>query len=355
MGAAAKDVRAARSGGDDGMSGADSEAAGNGVNDRQTGGEEPLTEARYGPVRVLFGARGGRYPDGNSLLVAGDRETLIIDPALGVIPRLAELPRVHRVLNSHCHEDHIAGNHLFPNVPWHLHEADRPGITSLDAMMAIYGMDDAADAFFRQALEEQFHFTPRPDALPLHGGDRFDLGGVTLEVVHTPGHTRGHCCFRIEWREHGQRRQLLYLGDIELTSFGPYYGDAWSDLGDFERSLAQVRSLEADWYATFHHIGVLEGQAAFLTRLDRFSAVIDQREARLLEYLREPRTLDEVVAHRFVYRPADLVPFADAVERRSMGQHIDRLLAAGRLREDPTGRYQVAGPPGPTPGGPTSA
>jgi glyoxylase-like metal-dependent hydrolase (beta-lactamase superfamily II) len=333
------------------MSGADSEAAANGTVGRENSGGEPLAEARYGPVRVLFGARGGRYPDGNSLLVAGERETLIIDPALGVIPRLPKLPRVQRVLNSHCHEDHIAGNHLFPDVPWQLHEADLPGIASLDAMMAIYGMDDATDAFFRKALEEQFHFTPRPDALPFRGGDRFDLGGVALEVVHTPGHTRGHCCFRIEWLESGRRRQLLYLGDIELSSFGPYYGDAWSDLADFERTLRHVRSIEADWYATFHHIGVVEGRAAFLTRLERFAAVIDQREARLLEYLREPHTMDELVAHRFVYRPGDPVPFADAVERRSMAQHIARLLEAGRLRESPQGRYQVAGRPGPPSGG----
>jgi len=302
---------------------------------------EPLAEARYGPVRVLFGAGRGRYPDGNSLLVEGTRETLIIDPALGVIPRRTELPQVDRVLNSHCHEDHIAGNHLFPDVPWHLHEADLPGITSLDAMMAIYGMDAATDAFFRKALEEQFHYTPRPDAVAFRGGDRFDLGGVALEVIHTPGHTRGHCCFAIEWREGGRKRRLLYLGDIELSSFGPYYGDAWSDLADFERSLRRVRAVEADWYATFHHIGLVEGRDAFLPRLERFAAVIEQREARLVAYLREPHTLDEVVAHRFVYRPQDPVPFADAVERRSMAQHIDRLVAAGRLRAEPEGRYRA--------------
>ena len=37
-----------------------------------------------GPVRVIFGERRGSYPDGNSLLVTGERETLLIDPALGL-------------------------------------------------------------------------------------------------------------------------------------------------------------------------------------------------------------------------------------------------------------------------------
>ena len=55
----------------------------------------------------------------------------------------------------------------------------------------------------------------------------------------------------VEWEEEGREKRFLYLGDIELTTFGPYYGDAWSDLVDFERSLERIRPIEADWYGTF--------------------------------------------------------------------------------------------------------
>ena len=135
---------------------------------------------------------------------------------------------------------------------------------------------------------------------------------------------------------------VLYLGDIDLSSFGPYYGDAWSSLEDFERTLSRARSLEARWYATFHHIGVVEGRPAFLERLDRYAAVIADRECRLLAYLAEPRSLDEIAAHRFVYRPQDPVPFAEPVERRSMGQHVERLVRDGRVREVGPGRFLAA-------------
>jgi hypothetical protein len=138
--------------------------------------------------------------------------------------------------------------------------------------------------------------------------------------------------------------EVLYLGDIDLSSFGPYYGDAWSSLEDFERTLAVVRDIDARWYATFHHIGVLEGRAAFVERLDRFAGVIAERERRLLAYLTTPRTLDQVAAHRFVYRPGDPVPYAEAVERRSMGQHVARLVREGRVREVEPGRYATAVP-----------
>jgi glyoxylase-like metal-dependent hydrolase (beta-lactamase superfamily II) len=164
-------------------------------------------------------------------------------------------------------------------------------------------------------------------------GALFDLGGVEVRAIHTPGHTRGHCVF------HVLPDDVLYLGDIDLSSFGPYYGDAWSDLGDFEQTLVAARDFHARWYASFHHIGVLEGRAAYLERLQRFSAVIGSREARLLAYLAEPHSLDQIADHRFVYRPGDAVAFAEAVERRSMGQHLERLLRAGAVREVEPGRF----------------
>ena len=287
-----------------------------------------------GAVTILTGERGGRYPHGNSMMVAGAEETLLVDPSLSLIAR-DSLPFTDRVLNSHCHEDHVAGNHLYPKAPLLLHEADLPGMHSLDDMMAIYGMSPRIAAAFREILVDDFHYVPRPDATAIRDGDVLDLGGTRVRVIHAPGHTRGHCVLHVEPED------VVYLGDIDLSSFGPYYGDAWSSLEDFERTLADVRQIDARWYATFHHVGVVEGREAFRERIDRFAAVIGTREARLVEYLAEPRTIDEIVAHRFVYRPGDAVPFADDVERRSMTQHLDRLLAAGRVEQAEPGRYRV--------------
>jgi len=289
-----------------------------------------------GATTVCFGAERGKYPQGNSLFVGGREESLVIDPSLGLIPRRSALPHADRVLNSHCHEDHVAGNHLFPDVPWHVHEADLPGLQSFDGFLAIFGYDDAGVMQgWAQLVRERFHYTERPDAKAFRDGDVFELGGgVRVRVIHTPGHTRGHSALFIE------PDGVLYLGDIDLSSFGPYYGDAWSDLEDFERSLARVREVEARHYATFHHIGVVD-RPTFLERLDRFTGVIGDRERRLLAFLSEPRTLDEVAEHRFVYRRTDSVPFAGPVERRSMSQHIVRLVRQGRVHAVEPGRFQA--------------
>ena len=45
------------------------------------------------------------------------------------------------------------------------------------------------------------------------------------------------------------------------------------------------------------------------------------------------------VGHRFVYRPKDRVLYIDAVERRSMVQHVQRLLRQDRIEEVDPGRY----------------
>jgi glyoxylase-like metal-dependent hydrolase (beta-lactamase superfamily II) len=300
---------------------------------------ERLEERTLGPATVFFGAGGGKYPHGNSLVVRGERETVVIDPSLGLVARGPLPPPADRVLFSHCHEDHVAGAHLYPEIPWHFHEADLPGIASLDAFMAIYGFPGEVDAIFREIVLRDFHFMPRTDAEGYRDSDVFDLGGVRIRILHSPGHTRGHCCLQIEWDRSDQ--SILYLGDIDLSSFGPYYGDAWSNLEDFERSLARIREIDATWYVTFHHIGVLDGRDAFHERMDRFTAVIARRESALLEFLREPHDLDAIAAHRFVYRPGDAVPYADVVEKRSMGQHLERLARTGAVEVLEGGRFRA--------------
>jgi glyoxylase-like metal-dependent hydrolase (beta-lactamase superfamily II) len=292
-----------------------------------------------GCVTVLGGERGGKYPHGHSLVVRGADATAIIDPSLALIGR-TDLPQIDLVLNSHCHEDHVAGNHLFAAAPWHMPQADVLGIQSVDGLMQVYGYSAAAEAAFRPVLFDKYHYTPREDVSALHDGQVIELGGgVRVRAIHAPGHTRGHSLFHVEPTD------VLYLGDIDLSSFGPYYGDAWSSLPDFERSLASVRQMRAAHYATFHHIGVLDTREAFLARLDRFEGVIADREARLLAYLAEPRTLPAIVAHRFVYTRGSSPdsPFTDDVERRTMSQHLDRLLAAGVVEALDHGQFRTRG------------
>ena len=109
-------------------------------------------DQQIGPVTVLFGYQNGKYPHGNSMLIEGRDETVIVDPSLGVIPRKDRLPAIDRVLHSHVHEDHVAANYLFESVPWHAHEEDLLGLQSIDGLMAMYGVPEPANTAFKNDM-----------------------------------------------------------------------------------------------------------------------------------------------------------------------------------------------------------
>lgn len=284
---------------------------------------------------VLMGADNGKYPSGNSVLVAGTQGALLIDPSVSVRDRGGPPVPVDRILVSHSHEDHMVGLGSFPSARVHAHADDLLGLHSLDGFMQVYGMPPAVEEHWRHEVLSAFSWSARPDATGFTDGEVFDLGGVRVTAVHLAGHTRGHSGFLVE------PDGVLFVGDVDLTGFGPYYGDHWSDLEDFERSIAKVRDIEADAYVTFHHKGIVHGHDAFEEQLDRFAAVIGDREQRMLAFLAEPRTLEEMVAHRFVYRAHVALAFADHVERRTAELHLARLVRDGGVTEVEPGRYRA--------------
>jgi glyoxylase-like metal-dependent hydrolase (beta-lactamase superfamily II) len=214
-----------------------------------------------------------------------------------------------------------------------VHDDDLEAARSLDGLLDIYGFEGQARNDFATMIVEEFHYETRPDAQGFSAGHVFDLGGsVTVEAMHLPGHTRGHSGFVID--------DVFFLSDIDLTGFGPYYGDAWSDLDQFDASLDIAREVEANWYVTFHHKGIIEGRPRFVEMIDEFQAVIGRRHQNMLAFLAEPRTLEDMATRRFVYRPNVEGMFIDAVERRTAELHLGRMIDRGEASEVDPGRFQ---------------
>ncbi|SEB82924.1 MBL fold metallo-hydrolase [Streptomyces sp. TLI_105] len=291
------------------------------------------TETSYGGgVTVMVGAERGAYPYANSILVRGIAETLVIDPSLSLVETA---PPADVVLVSHAHEDHIAALGDYES-PVHVHVKDLAALRSRAVMVEGYGLPPEAAGHADLMLRDRFHVRDRPGATDFEDGTVFDLGGRTVTVVHLPGHTAGHCGFLIE------PDGFLFVADIDLTSFGPYYGDVGSSLIDFEASMRRCREIEARWYGTAHQKGVIEGAAEFSERLDAFAGVMAKRDASLLAFLSEPRTVDEIADRRLVYRPHVEGPHVLPVERRTAVQHLGRLVGTGRVAEVEPGRFRAA-------------
>lgn len=277
---------------------------------------------------VLFGHEQGKYPDGNSVLVTGTTASVLIDPSLTV--HAADPPfEVDTVLLTHTHEDHAAGVSAVRCNALKVHRHDLAALRSVDGLMALYGLPREQWQQMIDVVTGRFHFAGWPHAEGLDDGDVIDLGGVTVTLVHAPGHTAGHSLYLVEGDD-GVR--VVVTGDIDLTGFGAYYGDAASDLGAFEQTLQMARGLVADHYVTFHHKGVVDGHAAFVAAVDAYAESFRRREDALLALLDQPRSFDELVEHGIVYRAGTRPPvFGESVERRTIRQHLDRLLADGAV------------------------
>jgi glyoxylase-like metal-dependent hydrolase (beta-lactamase superfamily II) len=290
---------------------------------------------RFGSVTVHLGDKSGKYPDGNQVLVRGGDTRVAFDTPQVANRIGADFDAVELVILGHVHEDHMAGLHRVPQARVQVHEADLAAAQSWEGLSAHFGYPAPVLADLRAKIERDFHYRPRPDATGYADGATWDLGGgVRVRAQHLPGHTAGHCALLVE------NEGLAFIGDIDLSGFGPYYGDATSNLADFRRTLAAVARLEARVWVTSHHRAVITDRPQFLDALAAFTAKIDQRRDRLLAMLAPgPQPLDALVRQGLLYPPGHDAPWVAFAERRSISLHLEELLADGQVRQLDDGRY----------------
>lgn len=279
-----------------------------------------------GPVTVYFGEKSGKYPDGNQVVVRGRDAVAAFDMPLAASRLGAVLDTVDLVILGHVHEDHMAGLHLVPHTPLFAPEQDVAAVQSWEGLARHYGYRPHVLAMMRAKIEREFHYVARPDAVGYADGHVWDLGGAQVRAVHMPGHTAGHSVLMVE------PEGVAFIGDIDLSGFGPYYGDACSSLAAFRDTLERIRELPARAWVTFHHKGVITERAKFLELLAAFKEKIDRREQAILAALAaQPRSLDALVSHRFMYPPGYGEIYIDDAERKSLMEHLDELTEAGRV------------------------
>jgi glyoxylase-like metal-dependent hydrolase (beta-lactamase superfamily II) len=123
-------------------------------------------------------------------------------------------------LITHGHVDHTGGTgslvrrtgvtaYLHPDDDW---LAQDPAAQ----LRAVFGMSSDADEL---APPEEFSW--------LADGDTLDAGGLNWEVIHTPGHTPGHCCFFLPAEGVLFSGDQLFAGSVGRTDLP---GGSWEQL-----------------------------------------------------------------------------------------------------------------------------
>lgn len=288
-----------------------------------------------GAVSVYLGEKSGKYPDGNQVIVQGSDMRVAFDTPLVANRIGAALDAVDLVILGHVHEDHMAGLHRLPHARVQVHEADLEAARSWEGLSRHYGYPQPVLDELHALIVADFHYHPRPDASAYRDGMVWDLGGgVRIRAHHLPGHTSGHCALVIE------NEGVAFIGDIDLTGFGPYYGDATSDLRQLRQSLRAVAELDARVWVTSHHRAVVTDRARFLDDLQRFASKIEERSDRLLGYLQEgPHTLEQLVARRVLYPVGFHLPYVESAERNTIRMHLEELAGQGRVGQNGQGAW----------------
>jgi len=220
----------------------------------------------------------GQFEEVMSFLITGEDFALMFDTGLGignirrVVDQLTELEVV--VLNSHTHYDHIGGNHLFDTIYG----------TDLEyAKRRALGSPPAAVADF---LQEGWVWKPFPDDFSkadyqsraftiskfVGEGDKIDIGGRVLEILHTPGHAPDSICLI------DRENRILFTGDSFYLA--PLYTHIpGGSFEDYAKTAARLSGLanSIDRALTSHNVPVVD--ASYMTALGQAFADIQSGAA----------------------------------------------------------------------------
>lgn len=141
------------------------------------------------------------------------KECIIIDPgcyekfeqdALKSFIEENEL-KVVRLLNTHCHIDHVFGNYWAKTtfgVDLEIHEFDAPTLLAVKAYAPSYGFQH-----FQESTADKF----------LKEGDKIHFGNRELDIMFVPGHAPGHIAFYNREEKICIGGDVLFQGSIGRT------------------------------------------------------------------------------------------------------------------------------------------
>ena len=259
-------------------------------------------------------------------LVLGDDKVALLDTGIGVgslrdyIATITPRP-VDLVILTHGHLDHANGAAEFADVPIYMNTADRALMTEhADPAKRLEYVADMWQYFNQQeppCTEKDLipAFDPNK-TLPLTDGQRFDLGGITVEAVWTPGHTQG--------------MTMMLLPEERTIIFGDGCGvgvllveDCCSTVETYREGLKRVKAQEARYDRVLRNHGTCESPKELL---DNVMEVCDEILAGTDDHIPDKASIASVAP---VFRAKAVIP---GTQTRVDGKEGNILYAANKIR-----------------------
>ena len=275
--------------------------------------EGRLHEVRFSPGVVLAPLETPTLPPATTTncYVVGHERLWVVDPGS---PDPREQQRLLDLLDElTARGAELAGVLLTHHLPDHI-----GGVPALCAAR------DLAVSAHPLTLDRIGKAIPRGRAL--QDGARIELGrapdgtrGFHLEAIHTPGHDRGHLCFR------ESRYGAMLVGDMLSTISTIIVDPPEGHLRTYLESLERLEGYAMSTLYPAHGPALRDGRRL----VQKYLRHRRQREAKLLEVLASgPATLDELLPN--VYWDADprMFPFAARSLQAGLDKRVEDGLAA---------------------------
>jgi glyoxylase-like metal-dependent hydrolase (beta-lactamase superfamily II) len=285
-----------------------------------------LISEKFKDIFFIHGERKGQYPYSNALLI-GD---YLIDTGISskYIRKLKKDFEINNVINSHWHEDHISGNRLLTGAKFFCHELDKPIIEDINKMIVYYGVKNTPAEKLLDPIIEGFRMENTQMEKTFEHNELIKIDDYDLRVIHTPGHTAGHCSF------YEENSSICFLGDIDLTRF-IYYGTIDSNLTDFVNSIENLKKFDIK-IAISGHRGMIIGKAKINEELNSYKELIYKNEQHILSNLSEskPMNVQDLLNKNLIYKfYSEFKAFEVITEKVMIEKHFEKLLKNNQIEK----------------------
>ena len=203
-----------------------------------------------------------------------------------------------------------------------IHKDDAKGIESTEEYFRRYGLNGEAKTHYKSIFKYIGYEQLIPDRL-LNEGDLIPGG---FKVIHTPGHTPGHCCF--------YKSEVLISGDIDL--FGrPWVSNVTSSVDDFYESIKKLLNMDIKVFLPGH------GKPIFKTdkiksELERYQTKLIKTSKKILELFDGELSLEEILNMRSHDREIALWsqnPLMQVFRRYDTMNYLQHLEQLGNIKK----------------------